>query len=281
MADTSETALDALTNLFAQFGLASLAKSVGAIAGDPSLTKAEMYAKVYQLPEYKQRFPAMAEMQKKGIVETEGQYINQEQSYMDVLKSAGLPSGFYDSHDNMGQWMLNSVSPNEVASRVRRAQQVLDTADPTLINTAKNYYGLDNDHLLAHVLDPNAAAPLIDKQMRAVQAGAAASRNNIQLQKDQAEALATDPYATGLFNNPYNPNAINDAFAKANAMSQQDTRLSAIEGQKYNQQDAIKANLQNDFGKQLESQKRAEREAARFSGSAGTTTGSLGTSSGL
>jgi hypothetical protein len=281
MADNGTTAMDALTSLFAQFGLSDLAKSVGVLAADPTLTMPEKYAKVYELPEYKQRFPAMAEMQKKGIVETEGQYISQEQSYMNVLKSAGLPSGFYDSHDNMGQWMLNSVSPEEVASRVRRAQQVLDTADPTLINTAKNYYGLDRDHLLAHVLDPAAAAPLIDKQMRSVQAGAAASRNNIQLDKTQAESLATDPYATGLFNNPYNPNAINDAFAKANAMSQQDTRLSAIEGQKYNQQDAIKANLQNDFSKQLESQKRAEREAARFSGSAGTTTGALRSSSGL
>lgn len=281
MADNGTTALDALTSMFSQFGLADLAKAVGVLAADPTLTTAERYAKVYELPEYKARFPAMAEMQKKGIVETESQYINQEQSYMNVLKSAGLPSGFYDSHDNMGQWMLNSVSPDEVASRVRRAQQVLDTADPTLINTAKNYYGLDNDHLLAHVLDPNAAAPLIDKQLRSVQAGAAANRNNIQLDKSQAESLATDPYASGLFNNPYNPNAINDAFAKANAMSQQDTRLSAIEGQKYNQQDAINANLRNDYGKQLESQKRAEREAARFSGSAGTTTGTLRSSSGL
>ena len=281
MADNGTTAMDALTSMFAQYGLADLAKAVGALAADPTLTTAERYSKVYELPEYKQRFPAMAEMQKQGIVENESQYINQEQSYLQVLRGAGLPQGFYDSHDTMGQWMLNGVSPNEVDSRVRRAQQVLNSADPTLINTAKNYYGLDNDHLLAHVLDPNAAAPLIDKQLRAVQAGAAASRNNIQLDKTQAESLATDPYATGLFNNPYNPNAINDAFAKANAMSQQDTRLSAIEGKSYNQQDAIKANLQNDFGKQLESQKRAEREAARFSGSAGTSSGSLGTASGL
>jgi 2-hydroxychromene-2-carboxylate isomerase len=277
----ADTALDALVSMFAQYGLANLATAVGKLAGDPAMTDAEKYAAVYNLPEYKQRFPAMAEMQKKGIVETEGQYINQEQSYLNVLKAAGLPQGFYDSHDALGQFMTNAVSPDEVASRIRRGQQILDSSDPSLRKAALDYYGLDNDHLLAHLLDPNAAAPLIDKQLKAVSAGAAAQRNNIALDKQQAESLASDPYASGLFNNPYNPNAINDAFAKANAMSIQDTRLSAIEGQTYNQQDAISANLRNDYGKQLESQKRAEREAARFSGSSGTTSGSIGSQSGL
>jgi len=279
----ADTATQTLIDLFRSYGLADLAPAILQIAADTTLTQAEALAKVYETPQYKARFPAMDQYRKDKTlgIHNEQDYMRQEESYLNVMRAAGLPSGFYDSHANIGQWMANSVSPDEIASRVRRAQQVLDTADPTLINTAKNYYGVDRDHLLAHVLDPNAAAPLIDKQMRSVQAGAAASRNNMQLDKAQAESLATDPYASGLFNNPYNPNAINDAFAKANAMSQQDTRLSAIEGKSYNQKDAIDANLRNDLTKQLESQKRAEREAARFSGSAGTASGSLGTTSGL
>lgn len=277
----ASTAMDALIQLFSQYGLADLANDVGALAGNTDMTDAQKYSQVYTLPAYQKRFPGMAEMSKRGQIITEGDYISQEKAYKDVLTSAGLPAGFHDSPQDMADWMLNAVSPNELQSRISRSQRIVDSADPSLINAAQSYYGLDKDHLLAHVLDPTAAAPLIDKQLRSVEAGAAASRNQIELDKAHAESLAVDPYAAGLFNNPYNPNAINDAFGKASTMSKTDTRLSAIEGTVYNKQDAVDANLRNDNAKQLESQKRTEREAARFSGSAGTSSGTLRTSSGL
>lgn len=273
MADpTQTTALDALEAMFAAFGLGDLAKQVGDLAANPSLTDSEKYVAVYQLPAYKERFPAMEQLQKQGNAINEATYIAQEQSYRQVLQAAGLPAGFYDTRQDFAKWMLGGVSASELSHRVQSAQQIVDSADPSLLNSARDYYGLDKDHLLAYVIDPQRAQPLIDKQIQAIQAGAAAQRNQFQLDRSAAEALASNPWTSGL-----DASQLNQGFLQARQMAEQDKRLSGIEGTSYNESDAIDAVLNGNYQKQLESQRRGQREQARFSEQSGVSSGSLST----
>lgn len=258
--------------MFAAYGLTDLAKQIGDLAANPSLTDSEKFVQVYQLPAYKERFPAMEALQKQGNAINEATYIAQEQSYRQVLQQAGLPAGFYDSRQDFANWMLGGVSAAELNKRVQSAQQIVDAADPSLLNSARDFYGLDKDHLLAYVIDPQRAQPIIDKQIQAIQAGAAAQRNQFQLDKAAAEAIATNPWTSGL-----DPSQLNQGFAQARQMADQDSRLATIDGTVYNQKDAIDAVLNGNYQKQLESQRRGNREQARFSEQSGVSSGSLST----
>lgn len=270
------TALDALIAMFAAYGLQDLAKQVGDLAADPSLTDSEKFVQVYQLPAYKERFPAMDALQKQGNAINEATYIAQEQSYRQVLQQAGLPPGFYDSRQDYAKWMLGGVSAAELNDRIGKAQQIVDTADPSFTQPLQDYYGLDRDHLLAYVIDPEKAKPLIDKQIQAVQAGAAANRYGFQVDRTAAEAIATNPLTQGM-----DQSQLSQGFGKARTLADQDLRLSSIEGAQYDQKDAIDAVLNDNYQKQLESQRRAQRETARFSEQSGVSSGSLKSPNGL
>jgi hypothetical protein len=71
------------------------------------------------------------------------------------------------------------------------------------------------------------------------------------------------------------------AFQQSRQLSNTQSRLAAIENQmttddvSYNDLSAVSAILGKDQAKILDSQRRAAREAARFSGSAGLSSGSL------
>lgn len=268
------TAFDALVAMFAQFGLEELAGEIAELAGNPDLTDAQKYTAVYDLPSYKQRFPAMAELRRRGEAIDEGTYIQQERSYRDVLIRNGLPTGFYDTRDDFAKWMVGAVSPDELNKRVSDAKRIIDSADSSLKDSARDLYGLDTDHLLAYVIDPSRAQPLIDKQMRAVEAGAAANRYGFALDRAAAESLVSNP-----LNENLDPTSLSQKFGQARDLANTDERLSAIEGTSYNKGDAVDAVLNDNYDKQMKSRRRAEREAGRFGGSSGIGSKSLRTNS--
>ena len=70
-------------------------------------------------------------------------------------------------------------------------------------------------------------------------------------------------------------NALKESFGQARILADTQTRLSQIEGTKYNELEAVAAQLGQDRQRQLESQRRALREQARFAGQSGVTAASL------
>lgn len=261
---------DVIRSILAQFNMEALTNDLAQLAADPNLTDEQKYVKVYELKSYTDRFPAMKALQQQGYSMTEAEYLATEKSYKDVLKNSGLPDSFYDKPEDFAKWMTGSVSPAEVSRRIASAQRVIDSADSTLLSQARDYYGLDKDTLLAYVLDPDKAQPIIEKQMRAIETGAAANRYAFQMDRTAAEALASDPLVENL-----DPVSLRQRFSTARDLATQDSRLSAIDGTTYNANDAVDAVLRDDSAKQLASRQRAEREAARFGGSSGFSSKSL------
>lgn len=264
------TALQLLQTMLEQYGLRDIADALGPLLADPDYTDAQIIIELYKTPAYKARFPALEQLRAKGYGMDEGQYLQMEQAYSNILADAGLPSGFYDSPEDFGNWMLGDVSPEELAGRVQYAQDIINSSDPSERAAARDYYGIDSDHLLAYAIDPDKAQSLIERQMRNITFGGTARRYGFDMDLGAAESLATDPLAQGL-----SRSQLQDQFSQARSQAETDARLAGIDREGYDRMDAVDALLRDNREAQMASQRRANRERARFSGNAGTGSSSL------
>ena len=94
-----------------------------------------------------------------------------------------MPSGFYDSTDDFTKWIANDVAPQEIQGRVQWAQQYIANTDPATKQALQSYYGIGENDLVAYALDRTRAVPLLEKQAKAVELGAAANSQGLTLSK--------------------------------------------------------------------------------------------------
>lgn len=252
-------------NMFEALGMADLGKQIAQMFTDPNLTVNDIEYKIYDLPAYKALFPGMDVIRKSGGglsgITTEAQYLQQRAAYQQVLKNNLLPQGFYDTPQDFANWMINGVSPNELNQRITQAKKVVDSADPSYAAQALDYYGLDKSHLMAYVLDPTRAQPLIDKQMKAIDMGAAAQRQGIGIGAGTAEGLVNDGFLSGGLDQ------MNNAWNQTADVLKTDSKLAALEGSQFTQGDAIDAVIKNSIAAQRRATELNQREVARFNGS--------------
>jgi hypothetical protein len=142
--------------------------------------------------EYAARFSGNAARVKAGLSALDpAQYTALEDTYRAAMKSAGLPTGFYDSQSSLANLIGNNVSPTEFNSRISAAKTALDNTDPYYTQALQQMYGLDNGTMIAHLLDPTAAAPLVERQANAAQYGAAALAQGLAINTQNFEQYAS------------------------------------------------------------------------------------------
>jgi len=198
---SDESALGAITDILDQAGLSSVATTAWdqlnkGVPASQIISDIRSGNPIYGNA-YAQRFPGMAALAAKGQAINEGTYISLEKSYTEVLKSAGIPSGTFDTTAYMGNLIANNINPTDLQSRVTAAQNSVLSLDPNIRQYALDTYGLDSGHLAAWALDPSQALPKIQQQAQAMQIGGAALQQgfkgagaNGELTTAQAEALA-------------------------------------------------------------------------------------------
>lgn len=188
--DDTEDRVDSiafLQDLFAQYGLASLANTIVDLK-QQGLTDRLVSIKLKETPEYKQRFIGNENRKKAGLQPlTPAEYISAESAYKKVMRDSQLPVGFYDQPDDFAKFLGNDVSPSELQQRVDIANQSLQNADPYFTDSLRRLYGLQSGDMLAYALDPERALPFITRQQKAAQFGAEAARQGIQVTKPMAE----------------------------------------------------------------------------------------------
>lgn len=139
---------------------------------------------------FQQRFPANAARLAAGLpVLSPGEYLATERSYAQVLQSYGLPASFAANKDIFTNLLTSDVSPTELNSRASTAKQVIDNTDPLVTQQLQAFYGLSQGDMIAHVLDPSVATPIIEKQITASQMGAEAARYGTNINASYAEQL--------------------------------------------------------------------------------------------
>lgn len=179
-----------LTNTLQNWGLSALIPVVqGYIDQGYSADTATLM--VQNEPAYKQRFAGNEARVKAGLAPLDpATYLSTESSYAAAMRAAGLPEGFYDDPTtDFATYIGNNVSPSELQSRINIASDILDGADPLVAEQLQSYYGIDKGTMLAHILDPKAAMPFINKQVQTAQIGAAAQRQGINIGMSTAESL--------------------------------------------------------------------------------------------
>lgn len=234
----------------------------------------EIMLNVRQSKAYNDRFTGMADLIKRGQAISEAEYITQERSYRAVMTQWGLPTGFYDDYNDYGRFIANGVSVKELDDRIKSAKTFIDSADVSY-KDALTSMGLSEGTLLAHVLDGDKAQNAIQRELKAAAFGGAANKYGFGL-----DAQGMDKYG-GLLGDQFNAigidekNKLESDLSQLSVIAKNDKRLSSIDNEDFALTDTLDAQLNNDTGKQLQSQRRALREQARFGGSSSTTSSTL------
>lgn len=254
----------ALTNLFASYGLASLAPAIiNFIKNGYSADTISIM--LQETPEYKHRFAANEVRKQKGLpVLSPAEYIATEDAYRQTLRKWGLPKGFYDSTDDFKTFLSNDMSPVELDQRAQSASDFMNQADASDMAFYRQYY--TSGDLVAFALDPKRAAPLVGKAFQASRIGGTATDQGIGIDKSQAERLAnigvTDDQARA-------------GFGQIAQVQGTVNKLGQIYGGGLTQSDLIGATFEDDADATTRLKKLASKERAAFGGSSGIGTNSL------
>jgi hypothetical protein len=140
---------------------------------------------------YKARFSGNEARKAAGLaVLSPAEYIATENAYTQVLRNAGVPSGFYSTTAQMAKLIGADVSATELQGRIDLAKQSIANADPYYTQTLQNFYGLSSGDMIAHVLDPSVAMPLLQQQASSTAIGTEAARQATNISLTYAQQLA-------------------------------------------------------------------------------------------
>lgn len=256
----------AILNVMKQYGLETLAPKIVEFVKQ-GYSADTITILLQDTKEYKTRFAANQTRLAKGLpILTPAEYVAAETSYRQIMRSAGLPAGFYDSPKDFQSFIERDIAPQEVQGRVNTVRQFLDRADPNELAMMKQFYTTGD--LIAYALDPNRAAPLIGKAFRSAEVAGQAKAQGIGIGKLEAESLA------GL---GVDAQQAQQGFSLIAAEQDNAKKLAAIDNVGLTTQDLIDETFRADADAAKKRQLLGQREAARFGGSSAIGSGSLGT----
>jgi hypothetical protein len=275
---TKVKASDRLTAMFDGVGLGSLAKFINQrIMEDAS--EESVLLELYDQPEYQARFPGMKALRSKGKTITEAEYIKDEKAFAQTARFFDVPVGFYDTPDDFGKLIGNLVSPKEFQDRLQVGQDLGRSMSPGVKTQLQELYNIGEGGITAYVLDSDRALPLLQKQAKAAQFVGFGRERGFKLEgmtAAQAEQIVgTEAYSK------LSAQQMQTALSQAAQLRTTQSRLTGIEGEVYNEGEALKAVIEGSPEAILASQQRAQREGARFGGGSGLTGSSLRTTPGI
>lgn len=112
--------------------------------------------------------------------------------YAQIMRQAGLPSGFYDEPSDFTNLIVNQRSPVEVAEVINEGWRRVTQAPAEVRAAFGRLYGIDGDAALAaEFLDPTKANPLLIEMARTAEVAGTADRFGVGLGLDRAQRVAS------------------------------------------------------------------------------------------
>jgi len=259
--EARQSVITTLTERFSRYGLQSLIPKIKDLAVIGA-TEATVSLQLQETEEYKTRFAANEERIKKGLqVLTAGEYLAAEDSYRQILRAYGLNEFATDAY--VQKFIENDVSSSELSNRVATAVQRVQNADPTVLKTLKDYYGIGEADAVGYILDPNQQINKIERQVAAAEIGTAARIQGIEAGVGVAEQLAAQGISQAEARKGYA--TIADILPTAEKLSQIYGEVETTYGLAEAEQEV--------FNQLASAQRRREqlmkREMAQFSGQSG------------
>lgn len=147
--------------------------------------------------QFQERFKGMQLRNENGHAAiSPAEYVALERAYKQTMMAAGLPRNFYDSPDDLAEFIGNDVAQAEFTQRVSLAAEAARSVDPNLKMQLQSMYGVgvENDgELVAYYLDPERAVDVIEQRLQLEAAGlsaAALGTMGTGLSRQTAERLA-------------------------------------------------------------------------------------------
>jgi hypothetical protein len=269
---TKTKASDRLKAMFDAVGLGSLAGFINKRIMEDASEEAVLL-ELYEQPEYQLRFPGMKALRSKGKTITEAEYIKDEKAFAQTARFFDIPVGFYDTPDDFGKLIGNLVSPKEYQDRLQVGQDLARSMSPGTRLQLQELYNIGEGGITAYVLDSDRALGLLQKQAKSAQFIGFGREKGFKLEgmtAAQAEQIVgTEAYSK------LSAQQMQTALGQAAQLRQTQSRLTGIEGEVYNEGEALKAVIEGSPEAILASQQRAQREGARFGGGSGVTGSSL------
>ena len=274
-AQAKRTAQQDFKAALTEMGLADLADTVDEMIRQ-DFTASQIKLELPKQPAYKLRFPGMQALRDAGQAINEATYISMEKGYLQTLGAYGLDAGVFGTRSELGKYIANMVSPREFEERVNIAKtRVADNTD--VVKQLKGYYPeIDDSAVVSYLLNPTKGMDIIKKQVRAAEIGAAATYAGFSDLGGKG-AMGTG-YAESLIGATGTADlaALKKDFGQAKTLARTQSRLAGIEGQTYNDTEAVNAAIAQEQASMLASQRRAERETKfRFGGTSGVGATSL------
>jgi hypothetical protein len=196
-AEQRESARAIIGNLLAEYGLENLTDFVNNLITQEDIISGDVIlGRIRQTEQYKARFAGNAARRNAGFnALSEAQYIALENSYRQVMRASGLPTGFYDAADDFNTLIGGDVSVAELSSRINEGYLAVQQANPQVINEMRRLYGVDDSMLAAYFLDPAKATPMLLRQARAAQI---ASEATLQAQQEIGAMTAEELAVAGI-----------------------------------------------------------------------------------
>lgn len=276
--DATRDAFAILTDLFASYGLDSLA---GEISGYMSsgLTASEALIKLKTNPSggYAARFAGNFARTKKGLnALSESEYIDLENSYANTLKAYGLGNMLSaDRNQNWKQfseYISNDISSVEFKDRISSVQDRVVNADPAIKAMFKEFYpSLTDKDLVAYFLNPKETIGMLQEKVTSAEIGAAFTAQGLATSLSSASDLAR--YGID------RADAIKGASSIASVLPEA-SKLGDIYGEtgiKYTQQTGVEEFLKSSTAAERKRNVLASKERANFAGSAGNAAGAYST----
>lgn len=274
MALTTEqqSAFDIIKNTLEQYGLGALSGTLKDLMLGGITNENEIMLHLQETGSWKMRFAGNEMLRKNGLpVLSVAEYLSVERSYAQIMRNFGLPAGFYDDPSDFANFIGGSVSPNEVQQRAQMFADIANREDPAVIAQLEAM-GMSKGDITAWFMDSSRALPLIQKKYQMAVTGAAARRAGVVASNDTLAHLAE----LGV-----SEQQAAQGFGQIGSELRDSQRLGDIYGDSISQNDLEREVFDQDSGVAKRRKRLASQERANFSGSAGTTGGSLGrTSSG-
>jgi hypothetical protein len=253
-----------------ELGLADLAEEVDNMIKQ-DFTVAQIKMELPKTASYQLRFPGMKALRDAGRAINEATYISNEKGYLQTLRAYGLDTNILGSRSALGTYIANEVSPREFEERVNLASTRVNE-NPEVLETFKSFYPeVDKSGVITYLLNPKAGMAVIKKQVRTSEIGAAAASAGFARDLMGISNIETLLPAVG--ETAYA--GLRTEFQRARQLAQNQRRLAQIESQQYSDLEAVGAIVGDDAAKLLASERRAAREAARFSARGGVSGASL------
>ena len=275
---STRDAFAALTDLFASYGLSSLADEImGYMTSGKTAGEALIALKTNPNGAYAKRFAGNFARTKKGLnAMSESAYIELEDSYANTLRAYGLGNMLSaDPNENWKQfseYIANDIAAPEFKERISSVQDRVVNADPAIKAMFKEFYpSLTDKDLVAYFLNPKETIGKLKEKVTSAEIGAAFTGQGLSTNLMSASDLAR-----------YGIDRAGALEGAANIASvlPESTKLGNIyseTGIKYTQETGVEEFLKSSDAAKRKRNVLASKERANFEGSAGAAQGAFST----